>query len=53
MQDTHSVAQYVTAFNQKFSEEVGYADMRNENDSIKAALREFANAPNNLQMAIA
>ena len=53
MQDTHSVAQYVAAFNQRYNEEVGYGDMRDGNASIAAALREFANAPNNLQMAIA
>ena len=53
MQDTHSVAQYVVAFNRRYGEEVGVADMRDDNDSIAAVLREFANAPNNLQMAIA
>lgn len=53
VQDTQSVAHYIQVFNKKYQEAVKVVDMRNASPSIAVPLREFANRPNNLQMAVA
>lgn len=53
VQDAHSVAHYIRVFNKKYQEDVEAVDMRAESNLIAVPLKEFANRPNNLQMAVA
>jgi hypothetical protein len=51
--DVTSVQEYVRAFNQRYEEDVDEQDIRHVNDLISNLLKECANGPNNMQMAIA
>jgi len=54
VQDVNSVSHYVRVFNKKYSERAKVSDIREGDNGalISLPLKEFKNAPNNMQMAI-
>ena len=51
--DGITVGHYISAFNQKYDENVSELDVRKYNKQLSVALNECTNKPNNLQTAVA
>ena len=51
--DLNNIGYYISAFNQKYEENVSELDVRKYNKQLSVALNECTNKPNNLQTAVA
>ena len=51
--DLNNIGYYISAFNQKYGENVSELDVRKYNKQLSVALNECSNKPNNLQTAVA